>query len=158
MVWLIVLLLLVGALLLVAELMLLPGITVAAIGSVACYAGAGWIAYDRYGVAALLWTIGVVIVLSIIAIWFSLRAKTWRKLALAEKIESRSQDAPENRVKVGAKGVSVGRLAPMGMVEIDGRTWEAKTTGTFLDPKTEVEVVGFENSNVIVKAVKNLKK
>ncbi len=154
MTWLIVLLLIVGALLLVAELVLLPGVTVAAIGSVACYGGAAWVAYDGHGIGGLLWTLGAVIVLSIIAIWFSLRAKTWRKLALAEKIESRSQDAPENAIKVGERGVSVGRLAPMGMVEIGGRTWEAKTTGTFIDPHTEVEVVGFENFNVVVRVAK----
>lgn len=154
MVWLIVLLIIVGVLLLVAELVLLPGVTVAAIGSLACYAGASWMAYDRHGSGALLWVIAAIILLSVIAIWFSLRAKTWRRLGLDEAIESRSQDLPERFVEVGAKGVSVGRLAPMGMVEIDGRTWEAKTTGTFIDPRTGVEVIGFENFNVIVRAVK----
>jgi hypothetical protein len=33
-------------------------------------------------------------------------------------------------------------------------SYEAKTTGSFVDPKTEVEVIGFENFNVIVKPVK----
>ena len=41
----------------------------------------------------------------------------------------------------------------MGRVEIEGRCYEAKSTGAYLDPQTKVEVVGFENTNVIVKRI-----
>jgi membrane-bound ClpP family serine protease len=152
--WLIALLILVGALLLMVELVLLPGVTVAAILSVCSYGGAAWLAYDKHGLWALLWVVGVIIVLSVVVIWLSLRAKTWRKLALEDKIESVSQELPAQKVTLGARGVALGRLAPMGMVVIDGVNYEAKTTGGFVDPKTEVEVIGFENFNIIVKPVK----
>jgi membrane protein implicated in regulation of membrane protease activity len=93
-------------------------------------------------------------VVSVIVIWISLRAKTWRRLALEDKIESTSQESPVRKVAVGQRGVALGRLAPMGMVAIDGVSYEAKTLGGFVDQQTEVEVVGFENFNVIVKPVK----
>jgi membrane-bound ClpP family serine protease len=57
-------------------------------------------------------------------------------------------------VKEGDRGVALGRLAPMGTVVIDGRNYEAKTTGGFVDQHTEVEVIGFENFNIIVRPVK----
>jgi membrane-bound ClpP family serine protease len=152
--WLIALLILVGALLLMVELVLLPGVTVAAILSACCYGGAAWLTYDKHGRWPLLWVVGVVIVVSVVVIWLSLRAKTWRRLALEDKIESRSQELPAQTVALGARGETLGRLAPMGTVVIDGVNYEAKTTGSFVDPKTEVEVIGFENFNVIVKPVK----
>lgn len=152
--WLIALLVLVGALMLVIELVLLPGVTVAAIGALGCYGGAAWLAYDNYGIRGLIIVIAVVIVLSIVATWFSLRAKTWDRFALRNKIESRSQESPGQKVKIGDRGVALGRLAPMGTVVIDGRNYEAKTTGMFVDQHTDVEVIGFENFNVIVKSVK----
>jgi membrane-bound ClpP family serine protease len=151
---LIALLIVVGALLLVVELVLMPGVTVAAIGALGCYGGAAWLAYDKFGVTGLLIVVGVVIVLSIIATWFSLRAKTWQRFALGDKIESKSQESPERKVKIGDRGTALGRLAPMGKVVIDGRDYEAKTTGGFVDQQTEVEVTGFENFNIIVKPVK----
>jgi membrane-bound ClpP family serine protease len=154
MLWLIVLLLVVGALMLVVELLLLPGITVAAIGALGCYGGAAWLAYDNFGVQGLVAVIAIVIVLSVITTWLSLRAKTWQRFALGDKIESKSQDAPQHKVKEGDRGVAMGRLAPMGTVTIDGRNYEAKTTGGFIDQQTQVEVVGFENFNIIVKPVK----
>ncbi len=153
MLWLIALLIVVGALMLVIELVLLPGVTVAAIGALACYGGAAWLAYDKFGVTGLLVVIAIVIVLSVIATWFSLRAKTWQRFALGEKIESKSQEPPERKVKIGDRGTAIGRLAPMGTVVIDGRNYEAKTTGSFVDQQTEVEVIGFENFNIIVKPV-----
>ncbi len=151
MTWLIILLIALGALLLVTELVLLPGVTVAAIGAVACYLGAGFVAWQYHGMGGLLIVVCIIVVLSAVAIWFSLRAKTWKKFALADSIESRSQESPAQKVSLGARGVTLGRLAPMGTVVIGGENYEAKTTGEFLDPRTEVEVVGFENFNVIVK-------
>ncbi len=153
--WLIALLIVVGALMLVVELVLLPGITIAAICALASYGGAGWLAYDNYGVRGLLVVVAVVILLTIVATWFSLRAKTWRRFALGDKIESRSQESPEQKVKVGDRGVALGRLAPMGTVIVDGRSYEAKTTGVFVDQQTEVEVIGFENFNIIVQPTTN---
>ncbi len=138
---------------LIVELVLLPGITIAAIGALASWGGAGWLAWNNYGVRGLLTVVAIVIVLTVIATWFSLRARTWQRFALGDKIESRSQDAPERKVKVGDRGVSVGRLAPMGKVTIDGHDYEAKTHGGFVDQNTEVEVTGFENYNIIVKKV-----
>ncbi len=138
---------------LIVELVLLPGITIAAIGSLGAYCGAGWLAWDNYGVKGLLIVVAVIIVLTIASTWFSLRAKTWQRFALGDKIEGRSQESPERKVKVGDRGIAVGRLAPMGKVTIDGVDYEAKTTGSFVDQHTEVEVVGFENSNIIVKCV-----
>jgi len=152
--WLIALLILVGGLMLIVELVLLPGITLAAIGALGCYGGAAWMAWDRHGPRGLIVVVAAVIVVTVVATWFSLRAKTWQRFALGTKIEGRSQEAPQRKVKVGDRGVAQGRLAPMGTVEIGGATYEAKTTGSLVDQRTEVEVVGFDNSNIIVRPVK----
>ena len=48
-------------------------------------------------------------------------------------------------------GMTVSRLAPMGKVEIGGKIYEAKSMDSYIDPRREVEVVGFENFNIIVR-------
>lgn len=57
------------------------------------------------------------------------------------------------QVRLGDRGLTLSRLSPMGKVEIGGRSFEAKSLGTYVDPRTEVEVVGFENASVIVKPI-----
>jgi membrane-bound ClpP family serine protease len=150
--WLIITLLILGAILLVAELVLLPGLSVAGIGALISYGVAIYLGFENYGTNGGLIVIGAVVVLSVAMIAISMRARTWRKLALHSEIDGVSQERPEEHVKIGAKGQTVTRLAPMGKVTVDGKTYEAKSLGDkFLDPDKDVEVVGYENFNIVVK-------
>lgn len=154
--WYLALLLLLGLLFLVAEIVLLPGLTVAALLALVCDGSAVWLAFTRFGT-----TTGVVVLLlclglSLVATIFSLRAKTWQRFSLQQEIRSSSAALPSESVACGARGYTCSRLAPMGQVEIDGRRYEAKSTGAYIDPQTEVEVVGFENFSIIVKPIKTL--
>ena len=149
--WYIALFILLGALFLVAELVLLPGVTIGAILSLACYGGAVWYAFTHLGTTAGVVTLVVVAVVSIISVVVSLRAKTWQRLALKQEIDSVSMPKPETQVAIGAVGVAVSRLSPMGKVEIDGKCYEAKSTDVFIDHRSNIEVVGFENFTLVVK-------
>ena len=42
----------------------------------------------------------------------------------------------------------------MGKIEVGGKIYEAKSLDAYVDPRREVEVVGFENFSVIVKTTK----
>ncbi len=151
--WYIVLLLLLGLLFLVAELLLLPGISIGALLTLLCDGAAVYLAFTRFdsttGIAVLL----VCLLLSLAVTVLSLRAKTWQRFSLRSEIRSSSTPQPSAEVACGARGTTVSRLAPMGKVEIGGRIYEAKSTDAYIDPRTAVEVVGFENFSVVVKRI-----
>lgn len=147
----IILLVLLGLLFLVAELLLLPGVSVGAILALVCYGSAVYIAFVDFGTMPGIVTLVVVLVLSLIATVLSLRAKTWRRLSLQQEIDSTSNCLPEKEIAIGARGVSVSRLSPMGKVEIAGKVYEAKSADVYIDQKQTVSVVGFDNFSVIVK-------
>ncbi|MDR2886207.1 MAG: NfeD family protein [Rikenellaceae bacterium] len=155
--WLIVALVVVAALLLVAELILIPGISVAGIGALLADGVAIWIAFARYGTQGGLIAIGVIVMLSAVAVAIALRSKTWDRLSLKNNIDSTSQVFPESEnVKVGERGVTVTRLAPMGKVRIGNETYEAKSIDSYVDENSPIEVTGFENFNVIVKKLNSI--
>ena len=151
--WYIVLLIILGMLFLVAELLLFPGLSIGGILAMACYGGAIWYAFDALSVTAGIWTIVAVAVLSLLSLIFSLRAKTWQRLALKQEIDSVSMPNPESEVVIGAVGVSISRLSPMGKVEVNGKTFEAKSADVFIDQRSKVEVVGFDNFTLIVRKI-----
>ena len=151
--WYIVLLIILGMLFLVAELLLFPGRSIGGILAMACYGGAIWYAFDALSVTAGIWTIVAVAVLSLLSLIFSLRAKTWQRLALKQEIDSVSMPNPESEVAIGAVGVSISRLSPMGKVEVNGKTFEAKSADVFIDQRSKVEVVGFDNFTLIVRKI-----
>ena len=110
----IVILVVLGALFLLAEMLLLPGVTLGAILSMACYGGAIYIGFADFGTTVGVIVVGVVALISLVTVVLSLRAKTWLRLSLNQKIDSVSIDNPQSEVKVGDKGVAVSRIAPMG--------------------------------------------
>lgn len=148
------LLIFLGIIFLVAELVFLSGSFVGTVLSIICYGSAIWLAFAGYGYAAGLTAIGAVAVLSLAATVISLRAKTWQRLSLSQEIRSSSMAYPEETLKTGDRGLTLSRLSPAGKVEIGGRIYEAKSTGTYIDQRTEIEVCGFENFSVIVKPAK----
>ena len=136
----IILLIVLGLLFLVAELVLLPGVSIGAILALVCYGSSIYLAFRDYGTVAGVVVILAILLLSLVATIISLRAKTWQRFSLKQRVDSSSMPS---------------RLSPMGTVEVGGKVYEAKSLTAYVDPRREVEVVGFENFSVIVKTVKD---
>ena len=150
----IILLIFFGLLFLVAELVLLPGVSIGALLSMVCYGSSIYLAFRDHGTATGIWVVVAILVLSLIAVVISLRAKTWQRFSLRQESRSSSMPVtPAEELKVGDRGTTVSRLSPMGKVEIGGKTYEAKSQGPYVDPQRAVEVVGFENFSVVVRPV-----
>ena len=150
----IVLLVFFGLLFLVAELVLLPGVSIGAVLALVCYGSSVYLAFRDFGPVTGTVVILVILVLSVIAPVVSLRAKTWQRFSLKQEIRSSSMPViPAEELQVGDRGVTLSRLSPMGKVEIGGRIYEAKSTDVYIDQRSTVEVVGFENFNVVVRKV-----
>ena len=149
----VIFLVLLGLFFLVAELVFLPGAALGVILSLASYAAATYFAFVRIGMVGGFITLGIIIVLSLIATIISLRAKTWQRFALKNKVEGQSMQTPAEEVKIGDCGVTISRLSPMGKVLIGGKVYEAKSAEAYIDQRTEVTVIGFENFTIIVKSI-----
>lgn len=150
---LIVFLVLLGVFFLMVELVLLPGVTVGTVLALLCYGTAVYFGFERFGVLGGGVTFAAILAVSLVATVISLRAKTWQRFSLKQKIDSASMESPADELKAGDRGVTVSRLSPMGKVNIDGKVYEAKSVDAYVDPRSEVEVVGFENFTVIVRLV-----
>ena len=90
----IVLLIFFGLLFLVAELVLLPGVSIGAILALVCYGSSIYLAFRDLGPVAGSVVVLVILVLSLIATVVSLRAKTWQRFSLKQKINSSSMPTP----------------------------------------------------------------
>ena len=144
--WLIITLIIVGILLLVAELVLLPGISVAGIGAFLSLAVAAVYGFFLYGILG-----GSVAVAAVVV---SLRANTWQRLSLKSTIDATSTPTPEqNDIRIGQRGETLTRLAPMGKVQVGDVTVEAKSVDAYIDPRQVVEVIGYDNTAVVVRRI-----
>ena len=95
---LVVLLVLAGVALLLAELFLLPGFGIAGVSGFGCLIGAVVVAYLQISNTAGYITLGACIVLSALAIWGFVRSHAIDKMALDTKIDSHVKLA-DNKLK-----------------------------------------------------------
>jgi membrane-bound ClpP family serine protease len=90
-------------------------------------------------------------VMTVLILFLSLRSKTWKRLALSDEIDGKVNVIDLEKVKPGAKGKTVSRLAPMGKALINGEYYEVSTDGDFIDQQTEVVITRIEHNKIIVK-------
>lgn len=146
----IITLIVVGVLGLVLEFLLIPGGVVGAISGLAIIAGIV-LTYYEYGTVAGNITLIITVVALLVGLFFLLRSRTWRKFELSTKIDSKVNEIDESKVKVGAVGVTVSRLAPGGKANFDGEVVEVCSSHTFIDENQEVEVLKIEGNKITVK-------
>jgi membrane-bound ClpP family serine protease len=150
----IVLLILLGVLLFLVEFFIIPGVTLAGIGGAILFGLAVFIAYRTHGTTVGNYTLLSTFVISIVALVIALRSKTWSRFMLKNNIDSKVEvGLEEQKIKPGDKGITVTRLAPIGMVTVKNITIEGKSIGGFLDPNTKIEVVRVLGTQVIVKPI-----
>ncbi len=134
------------------EFMLIPGFTVAGVlGAISLVTGV-YLAYANLGQMAGHVTLTVACILSFAIAIFSLRAKTWHRFSQKSQVDSTVETELDNTdIHVGDVGIAKSRLAPVGLVSINGIEIEAKSTGSYIDPRTEVVVLKVEKARIIVK-------
>ncbi|HCY00590.1 MAG TPA: hypothetical protein DG754_10665 [Bacteroidales bacterium] len=147
----VIVLILIGLFLFVVEFLLIPGITVAGIGGVACLIGGIFWAYSGFGNAAGNITLISTLIATIITIALALRSKTWSRFMLKTNVEGTVASDHLSQIKPGDEGTTVSRLTPMGKVRINDVVLEARSTGNYVDQNTPIVVIRFEGSVVIVK-------
>ena len=142
-------------LLLLVELFVIPGSSLAAILSAICLTWA--VAYAFINISALAGIITLIIALilgSCVLITF-MRSKTLDKVALTEEVSSTVDRSVAAKVQVGDKGYAVTRLALIGNAEINGHVVEVRSADGFLNEKTPVVVTCVTDNEIIVQKNKN---
>ncbi len=147
-----IILLALGIILILAEIFLLPGVTIGAIGGAIFVGGGLYYAYINLGVAGgNIALVSSIIVFFITFIWL-LKSKAINKIALKTDIQSTVADEKVvSSIKLGDEGITVSRLNPIGKVKIKGLVVEAKSLGDFIDEGTEIEVLKVYPTQIVVK-------
>jgi len=143
-------LLITSVILILLEIFLFPGITVAGIGGFIFAVGGLYYAYKLSWWTGNIALIATLITFGIAFIWM-LRAKSLSRIALKTNVDSKLASSKDMGIKVGDEGVTVSRLAPIGKASINGIIVEAKSLDELIEEKSEVTVIRVEGYNVIVK-------
>jgi membrane-bound ClpP family serine protease len=143
----------VAVLLILAEIFLLPGITLAGIGGVLFAIGGIVYAYSLNASIGHITLVASIVVFCGLFIWL-MRSNSFNRVALKTNIESTVSSPRETMLKTGDAGISLSRLAPIGKARFNDITVEAKSVNDFIDENTPVVIISIEGYNVVVEEKK----
>ena len=138
--------------LILVEIFLLPGITVASVGG-AIFAIGG--AVFAYSVSAEVghWTLALSAIAFAAIFFWLLRSHSFNKVALHTNVDSKLTSSRDLGIQPGDEGITLSRLAPIGKARIKGIVVEAKSMNDLIDEETPIVVVRVDSYNVLVRPI-----
>jgi hypothetical protein len=149
---LIILLMIAGILLILAELLIIPGVGIAGILGALSLAGSCYYAFAYIGVTAGIIVTSVNVVLVAVLLAYALNAKTWKRFELNTVIDSKA--VAKVNVEPGMRGKAVTRLAPIGTAYIADKNCEVTSLEGIIDAGSAVEVARVESNKIYVRIYK----
>jgi membrane-bound serine protease (ClpP class) len=141
---------LLGILLVVLEILILPGMVAGIIGVIMIIAAIS-MGYSEYGATGGSMVLGGAVIGLVSAIIVSFKQRSWKRFGLSDAIDSHVNDVPSQGIKVGDIVLTISALRPAGTVQVNDRKIEAHTYGEWIDSNVEVEVVDVQPNKLIVK-------
>lgn len=143
-----------GVLLLLLEFAVIPGITIAGIGGALLLGASIYMAFDAYGLPAGFLTLAFVIFLVPVLFLRFFKGRAGKKMILESEITGKVNENETDLISTGDEGITLGRLAPMGMVRVKDRVVEGKSVSGFIDQKVRVRVTEVLKNQIIVQPIK----
>ncbi len=146
-------LILAGVVLIIVEVVFIPGTTVVGIlGLVFTIIGivVSYGEFGREGGSYVLLGTGIFLAG---ALYYSFRKGAWKKFSLKTSIDSRVNEGAHADLKVGTEGVAVSALRPMGTAEFQGKMVEVKTNGDYLAAGTRVKIIQIQTNDIVVEPI-----
>jgi membrane-bound ClpP family serine protease len=152
--WITVILLIgIGLLLIVVELVFVPGTTVVGILGFILTAVGIWISYAALGTTIGHITLASTVLVGAVAFVYSFRSDSWSRFALKDQNRGHVNEDTPHQLEVGEVGKTISALRPQGTALFAERHHEVQTQGEFVAPNKAVRIIGIQQNKIIVEEV-----
>lgn len=143
-------LLLIGLILLVVEILFIPGTTVVGIfGFLVSFAGLTF-AFLNFDYSIALWITGLALAINFAAVWYGFSSGVWKKFSLKSTQSGGAFDGRTDGLEVGMKGLAVSDIKPYGKASFNDIWVEVKSESGFIGVNTPVTITKIENNKISV--------
>ncbi len=152
----IILTILLGFILIISDILFIPGGLVASAG-ILIIAGAVGVSWKTLGSTTALYLAAASLVIGGIILWVSIKFKLWR-IFVRQEVEKSSDGFTSCSIDlnsyIGKKGTVVTPLRPGGIVSVEDKKLDAITEEGYIDGGSVVVVSGISSGQLKVKAFK----
>ncbi len=141
-----------GLILIIIEILFVPGTTIVGILGFLFEIGGVYVAFDYFGDSTGYLVLTVAFIISMLAIFISFKSGVWGGLALKEEHTGKVNESRLDGLSLGQEGITTSSLKPIGKALFDDVEYEVKTFGQFLYNNQKVSIVKLENNTIIVES------
>jgi membrane-bound ClpP family serine protease len=149
----VILLIVIGLILIIVELVFIPGTTLIGILGFVLAAIGIWIGYTALGTTIGHFILGGFVLVAGFTFFYSFQTDAWSRFALNDQIKSRVNDENPHLLTVGETGITVSALRPQGTAIFNDQRHEVQTQGEFLDPNTQIRIISLNHNKITVEKV-----
>jgi len=154
--WIVIITLLaLGLVLLIAELIFIPGTTVVGLLGVIFMIAGVYVSYNHFGAQIGQYTLIATLALTLVTLFVSFRSNAWTRFALKETIDSKVNQGLTNNLNVGDEGITSSTLRPIGKAEFHNNIVEVKTLGYYVEQGCRVKITSIQVHQIIVEPITN---
>lgn len=141
---------LLGLILIIVEIIFVPGTTVVGIMGFLSLAYGIFQSYVSFGNSVGTATLIGTLIASVLLLYWSFRNKSWERFSLKSTVSAKVNEDFPFKPAVGDKGISVSALRPIGKAAFGEYEIEVSSHGGFINENIEIEVLRIEGSKIIV--------
>lgn len=148
----IILIVLIALILMLVEILVIPGTGFLGILSLVLIGLSIYFAYkidNNTGHIILITSSVLIIIFTAIA----LNSKTWKKLMLNSQIKGKIPRNYKKKYNIGDKGKTISNINPIGKAIINNDFVEVKSRGDYIDSNVEIEIIDINDNEIIVKKI-----
>jgi membrane-bound ClpP family serine protease len=146
-------LLVIGLLLIIAELVFIPGTTVVGFLGFVIAGVAVVISYKHFGDTIGLYILLGASVTTLLTLVYSFRSNSWSKFSLKTAINSKVNEGLLTSLVIGEEGKATSTLRPIGKAEFQNKQFEVKTTGDYLEAGTRIRIAKIQSNQITVEPI-----
>lgn len=146
----IIALILFGLILIVIEIIFVPGTTFVGIAGFGIAGFGVWQSFISFGTETGLIVLATSAAVAVAAIVYSFKSGVWKRFALKERNEAKVNDGAKHTLAEGDMGLALSALRPMGTAEFNDKLYEVRTDGNYLEAGTKVVISRIVNNTIIV--------
>src|SRR5688572_19490484 len=146
-------LILAGLLLIIVEIVFIPGTTVVGLlGLIFTIVGIVF-SYSHFGTEIGFYVLLGTTLTTAGTLFLSFRKGAWKKFSHQSAIDSKVNEGMADHLAAGVEGVSISALRPMGSAEFNGKIFEVKTNGEFVDNGVKLKIIKIRSNDILVEPI-----
>jgi len=143
-----------GLILLLAEIIFVPGTTVVGIAGFISMAYGIYLAYETQGTTVGTLTLFGSLVASAVMLYVSFTNRSWERFSLKNTMTSRVNEGYSKEIMIGDRGKTISSLKPIGKALLKDKEIEVRSNGDFIQENTDIEVIRIDGNRIFVKLIK----